>query len=250
MATYNINGKKVQFFGKVRGANDSKFNRVAKIAATYGELTNKLDRMIDNGIHNGTENSRLALAAKIMLTTGVRVGNEDSADGYQTKVHPNNTKKVSTFVQTYGLTTLLPQHLIVKNGKATLSFSGKSQVENNYRIGDAATVAQLRQLQQFEMSDGTLLGVTPYKLMKFIKRTVGKQFLCKDFRTFRANVDAYEYAQQIIKRPLPTTKRALNNELRELFTHVSTILCNTPAVCKSAYIDPCLVDFLVEKRWN
>lgn len=251
MTTFHtIAGRKIAFFGKVRGANTDKFNRVAKIAASYSELIDKLDRMINAGIASATENSRLALAAKLLLTTGVRIGNEESADGYQTVVHPNNKTKVSSFVQTYGLATLLPEHLVLKNGKATLEFSGKSQVANAYRIADKSTVAQLTELATWSMADGTLLGVSPYKITKFIKRSVGSQFSPKDFRTFRANVDAYEFAVQLFKRPLPTTKKALNTEVREVLVHVSEVLCNTPAVCKSAYIDPCFIDFITEKRWN
>lgn len=228
-----IQGKVYEFYRSPRGRYTDKFNRMVKLATMADELIEKFDAMILRG-KGVTETARLALACKLLITTGIRVGNESSAEGYVTKPHPNS-KAEPRFVQTFGLTTLLPEHVAVKRGIVYLHFLGKRQIENSFKL-DRATSQQVRRLYD-TVTEGTLFDVSAYELTKFIKRSVGKGFSPKDFRTLRANMCAYEKLTELMKRKAPSTKKEQNAEVREVCEYVSENLNNTPSVCKASYID-------------
>lgn len=240
-----INGKNYTFYRTLKCSYSDKFNRAVKLAAMYNELEEKFDRIAERGNYV-TEQARLAVACKMMMETGIRVGNEASAEGYMTKPHPFSKKKPE-FVKTYGLTTLVQDHILVKGNSAVISFLGKKQVENNFVL--RGTLAkQVSCIAENNLD--TLFGVSDYDLTKFIKKHVGRQFTPKDFRTMRANMYASEKFSEICKREQPTTKRQLNAEIKELLEYVSGKLCNTPAVCKRNYIDDLIWDDFVNVRYN
>ena len=224
-------------YGFCRSANCSykdKFNRMVKLASRFEELSDKFDGMIERGNYS-SENARLALACKMMMYTGIRIGNEDSAEGYVTKPHPNS-KVEPKFVQTYGLTTLLKEHVYVKGRKVVFMFLGKKHVDNTFEIGGSLA----RQFKKFmgAYEGNTLFGITAYQLTKFIKKYVGQQFTPKDFRTMKANMLAYERLTEICEEnELPRTKKEFNAEVKDIATFVSEKLNNTPGVCKKNYID-------------
>lgn len=234
------------FFRSHRCSNDDKFKRTVKLAVNFMQLTQKFDGMIYRGSYV-TDKARCALACKLMMHTGIRIGNESSAEGYMTKPHPNSKKKPE-FVQTYGLTTLLPEHCVVDvNGDVHLNFLGKKQVENSFTVtGELAM--QVRETLKTVEEGETLLEVTVRDLTSFVKKHVGHQFTPKDFRTMQANMHAFEKLQEICGREFPSTKSEYNKEVKEIATYVSEHLNNTPGVCKASYIDPYLWDYLAVAR--
>ena len=230
----HIGNKEYGFCRPIGGNFQNKFNRAVKLAVQFESLVGKFDRMISKG--NGTsQQARLALACKLMMTTGIRVGNEGSAEGYMTKPHPKSKVKPQ-FVKTYGLTTLLPEHIIVAPRKVCLNFVGKKSVENSFRL-TGKLAKQVRFLLDNCESE-TLFDISAYKLTKFIQTYCGKNFTPKDFRTMKANMCAYEMLMEINQYELPTTKREAAAEMREIAVYVSENLNNTPGVCKASYIDP------------
>lgn len=228
-----------------RGSYKCKFNRAAKLACRYDELYKKFTWMAEKGETSQTETHRLAVATLLMMQTGVRVGNEGSAEGYMTKPHPYS-KKEPEFVQTYGLTTLENSHVTVKPRKLHLNFVGKKQVENSFVVTDKNLIKWIKALAK--NNDKLLFNITAYQLTKFIKKYVGKQFSPKDFRCMVANMTAYEYIEENVEDF--STKKQLNTFYKNLFIHVSEKLCNTPGVCKKSYVSPGLYDFLIENYMN
>ena len=193
----NIFGTEYGFCRSAKANYEDKHNRMVKLATRF-------------------DTARCALACKMMMYTGIRIGNEGSAEGYITKPHPNS-KKEPEFVQTYGLTTLLPEHVLVKGRKVYLNFIGKKQVENSFTLSGELAKQVKEVLKTVEQGE-TLFEITEYELTKFIKRYVGRRFTPKDFRTLRANM------------------------------YVSEHLNNTPGVCKASYIDSMLWDEVAEQR--
>lgn len=235
MTTYiDIYGVEYGFCRSAKASYSDKHNRMVKLAERFEELSDKFDGMIIRG-QVGSFQARLALACKLMMYSGIRIGNEGSAEGYMTKPHPNS-KKEPEFVQTYGLTTIRKEHVTFKRGKAYLNFLGKKQVDNSFTfVGD--TAKYLKALYEMTTDNETLFEISVYELTKFIKKYVGKHFTPKDFRTMRANMVAYETLSEICERELPTTKSELNKEKKEIAVTVSEALNNTPGVCKASYID-------------
>ena len=228
-----IYGTEFGFCRSEKCSYTNKWNRAVKLAYRFEELSNKFDGMIERG-KGLTENARLALACKMMMYTGIRIGNEDSAEGYMTKPHPNS-KVEPMFVQTYGLTTLLKEHCVVKGRKVEFLFLGKKHVDNYFEVSGSLA----RQIKELlcNYNDEKVFGITNYQLTKFIKKYVGRQFTPKDFRTMKANMYAWEKLEEICEREQPTTKRAYNAEVKEVAEYVSGKLNNTPGVCKKNYID-------------
>lgn len=247
MTTINIYGVDYVFAKSVNAGFDDKQKRAVKLASKFEELDKKFDGMIERGNYV-TDTARCALACKMMMHTGIRIGNESSSEGYMTNPHPNS-KKEPEFVKTYGLTTLLPNHIQVQRGKAYINFLGKKSVENSFCIG--GTLAKQIKEVLSTVSDGeTFLEITAYELTKFIKRYVGRKFTPKDFRTMRANMYANEKMLELMKHEAPTTKREYNAEVREVCEYVSEKLNNTPGVCKKSYIDGDLWAIYEENRLN
>lgn len=240
----SIYGVDYGFMKSPRGNFSDKQNRAVKLAMMFEELSDKFDGMISRGGFT-SETARLALACKLMLYTGIRIGNEGSAEGYMTKPHPNSKVKPQ-FVQTYGLTTLKREHVYVKGRKVFFMFLGKKHVDNTFEIG-GTLAKQMRTFLKL-YSDDTLFGISAYQLTKFVKRYVGQGFKPKDFRTLRANMLAYEMYEEISDRELPTTKKDRNAELKEVAAYVAEFLNNTPGVCKASYIDGDLLALMEEER--
>lgn len=247
MTTISIYGVDYVFAKSVNAGFDDKQKRAVKLASKFEELDRKFDGMIERGNYV-TDTARCALACKMMMHTGIRIGNESSSEGYMTNPHPNSKKKPE-FVKTYGLTTLLPNHIQVQRGKAYVNFLGKKSVENSFCI-EGTLAKQIKEVLS-TVSDGeTFLEVTAYELTKFIKRYVGRKFTPKDFRTMRANMYANEKMHLLMKHEAPTTKREYNAEVREVCEYVSEKLNNTPGVCKKSYIDGDLWAIYEENRLN
>lgn len=225
---------------KVKGSNSNKFNRAAKLLYNIETLDQKFRGIVARGIESNTEHSRCALALLLMLHTGIRVGNEGSAEGYMTKPHPNQKDAVPKFVQTYGLTTLLIDHVTVRASKVKLMFLGKKQVDNYFSIGpdkDLAYWIVTLQNNSEDSNSKTLFNVTDYQLTKFIKKYVGSHFSPKDFRCARANYYACSYIVDYFEATYKT-KKTLKEDIKAMYGSVSEQLNNTLGVCKKSYVHP------------
>lgn len=189
-----------------------KFSRASIIAKNAKKLVRQFDALIDG------ENNQCALVLKLMMFTGMRVGNIESATGYMTK----SKFKPSEFRQTFGVTTLEQKHITVVGNEITFDFLGKKGVQQHITVKNAKLAAQVqRQLnggQQF-------VTVTDDNVRSFVKRTLGETFCVKDFRTMYANAVA--------------TCEVLNgSKITEVCKCVAARLGNTPAITRKAYIDP------------
>lgn len=244
MLEINLPEGSVKMFGKLKGSNSNKFNRSTKLAYQFDELDCKFYNMVERGNYV-SHTARCALAIRLMMYSGIRVGNENSAEGYMTKPHPHSKEKPK-FVQTYGLTTLTKQHITFRRGKAYVNFLGKKQVENSFELhGDLAE--QLKLLYQ-SSNEQLLFNISAYELTKFIKTYVGKAFSPKDFRTMRANIEAGMYMDLLLNSEPINTKKELKAELKLIREFVADKLNNTPAVCGRSYIDDCLFQYYSNER--
>ena len=122
MSVIRIYNKDYMFAKSVSAGFDDKQKRAVKLAAKFEELDRKFNGMIERGNYV-SDTARCALACKMMMHTGIRIGNESSSEGYMTNPHPNS-KKEPEFVKTYGLTTLLPNHIHIKKEKLEESLCG------------------------------------------------------------------------------------------------------------------------------
>jgi DNA topoisomerase IB len=241
METYVINGRSISIFGSSNGEMNDKFNRAAVLLSKFETIDIRLKNILTKE-KESTESFKCALGTLLLLHTGIRVGNEDSADGYMTQPHPNQKDAVSKFVQTYGLTTLQNRHFIRQQDNTyLLDFIGKKQVKNTFKVNDTVLCTAIDKLLQSNQTE-TTLGINDYTLTKYIKANIGEQFSPKDFRTATANKLAWQFITSI--NPMFKVKRHLKPQINLLFTFVSSKLNNLPGTAKKNYVAPEIIGYL------
>jgi DNA topoisomerase I len=169
----------------------------------------------------------LAAVVRILDRTHLRVGSEEYARG-------NGT---------YGLATLRSRHLEIVGDRVVLDFEGKSGIDQHAEVEDPAlakVVAQMDEMPGYEVfayhaDDGEVVDVRSEDINAYIKSHLGEEFSAKDFRTWSATVAAAVALDQL--EPVDDAaarRRAIAGVCRT----VADLLGNTPAVCRSSYIDP------------
>jgi DNA topoisomerase IB len=116
-------------------------------------------------------------------------------------------------------------------------------------VADPLVVAAIRSLTRRRPPGAALLAYRNGRLRRdlrsdeineYLKRLAGAEFTAKDFRTWNATVlAAVVLAGQ---DPPAKTKAARRRAVTAAVKQVADYLSNTPAVCRSAYIDPRVID--------
>jgi len=176
----------------------------------------------------------LAIVVALLADTLVRVGNESY-------VRENNS---------FGLTTLRNRHLaLLAGGRVQMRFRGKSGQRQEVVVSDRQLAKLVRRLQQlpgqalfqYRDDDGSVQPVDSGEVNDYLREAMGEAFTAKDFRTWGGTVEALRvFAATAL--PEPPSKTALAAVQREVVCQVASLLGNTPAVCRKAYIDPCVFD--------
>jgi len=240
---FKYQGKYYPSWGSVNGRvktqdyDLAKYNRFAKI----GIMADDISGIFKENIEADPESmeARCSYACLLMMEHGIRVGNESSAEGY--------ISSEGEEVQTFGVTTLLRDHVRINEETNTLylHFLGKTAVEHRIKIID--DFLEKWGLYYFKHPNeiDTWLGIDYDVLFSFIRDTLGDGFNPKDFRTFRGNVAAWNYIGGKIesKQKMDTATEA-NDLIREMVEHVSDVLGNTPGVARSNYIDSRMIDWV------
>lgn len=229
----------INLVGNSNGSYKDKYNRSQKLINNWDILKVKLERMVVNGGCN-TVSSRYAWLMLLILETGIRIGNEDSADGYV------SINKYSEYfgkeVQTYGATTLQVKHITINKGVMFLKFLGKKQVPINTSTNNPILVQYGKHLIKNKLPEEKVVDATYSEsgLYNFIKRYIGSRYSAKDLRTAKVNlifIDNIQYEKfNQLKR-----KKEINNVVRETFEKTAKFAGHTVNVCRSKYVSPDLV---------
>jgi len=216
----------------------SKFNRYAKIGDRADEIKSNLIKELKS--RPNSINGRCAYACLLMMEHGIRTGNETSAEGYVSGLEDNKGE----LVKTYGVTTLLDDHVKIEGDVLSLHFLGKTQVEHKIRVLDDLMIKYGRYYQKHKNDRETWLGVEYDDLFKYIRNTVGDGFIPKDFRTFRGNVTAWDYIRKPVKKVRVETATEANDIIKKMVEACASVLGNTTGVSKSSYLDHRMIDWI------
>jgi len=245
--TYKIKDEEIVLFGNTNGSfksnnrTISKFNRVSKIAKDYNKIYSKLIGFL---LGKNELKQRLSYACILMLESGIRIGNEKSSEGYTSKVRGYEGQKV----QTYGLTTLKPEHIKFENDKLYLDFIGKKLVDQLIEIDNQLLIEHGKRFYELNKDKETWLCINNYELTKFIKKYIGRKFVPKDLRTLTANIKAYKVSKDIFNREKPNKRKEAKAEVREICEKTSEFLGNSSQICKKSYLDKRLLEWHLEER--
>jgi DNA topoisomerase-1 len=102
-----------------------------------------------------------------------------------------------------------------------------------------------KRLFQFELPDGTRCNLDQRRLNDYVKTHLGSEFSAKDFRTWGGTLlAAIEFAQQDPPENPTQAKRRIAAVMRQ----VAEKLGNTPAVARSSYVSPAVVEQYLDGR--
>lgn len=208
---------------------ENKFDRLTAFARALPRLRRRIEA--DLALRGPHREKVLATAVRMLELTLIRVGNREY-------VRTNRS---------YGLTTLHKRHLQTDGRGLTLHFKGKSGVEHRISVRDRRLARILRSLRElpgqhlFKYADeaGNLVPVTSDDVNAYIRETLGEEFSAKDFRTWAGTVSA---ARALRQDPTPATPSEAKRRITVCVKSVSSLLGNTPAVCRSAYVHPGVFD--------
>jgi DNA topoisomerase IB len=174
----------------------------------------------------------LACSVRLLDVGFFRIGSEDYAERNES----------------YGLTTMLREHVTIVRGEIVFDFPAKSAQRRIQEIADEgalAVVAALKrrrggsQLLAYRAAAGWV-DLHAEDVNAYIKQCAGGEFTAKDFRTWNATVLAAVALAATDPHALsrPARARAVSNAIKT----VAAYLGNTPAVCRASYVDPRVID--------
>ena len=151
--------------------------------------------------------------------------------------------------QTYGLATIHRKHVrLLGDSTVVFDYAAKSGKRRIQSVVDPEVYAVIEALKRRRGGKPELLAyrdqrrwvdVKSTDINAYVKEVMGGEFTAKDFRTWNATVLAAMALAVSAGAPSESArKRAVTRAMKE----VAHYLGNTPAVCRSSYIDPRIVD--------
>ncbi|MGI5240869.1 DNA topoisomerase IB [Dactylosporangium sp. CA-139066] len=208
-----------------------KFDHVLEVAEHLPDLRDRVRRDLTRG--RGLTRERVLAAIVALLDRGMfRVGGAQSADRDEDP--------------SYGLSTLRPDHVRGRDGCMVLEFVGKSGIEHTSAVDDGEVCAVLRALRRRRRGEDRLFAYWDPSARRWreisaaeINDYLGEEMTAKDFRTWHGTVTAARALDEAGPQPTKTARRkAVAGAMRE----VADRLGNTPAVARSSYVDPRVVE--------
>ena len=207
-----------------------KFVRIVEFAETLPRLRRRVSRDLRGD--DLSWDRVVAGAVRLLDQAFFRIGNERSAREDET----------------FGLTTLTPDHLRIEKNTVHFEFTGKWGKVQKRAVRDAAVAKLIRQMIEagdgevfkYERS-GQIYDLKGRHVNDYIQDVAGEEFSAKDFRTWAGTVVASTVLAMI--EPAETESKR-KRQITQAVKSTSEILGNTPAVCRSSYICPrLLVEF-------
>ena len=169
----------------------------------------------------------LAAVVRLLDTAHLRIGN----------------RRYARDNKSFGLTTLRVRHVERLKTRLKVNFRGKHGVERDVTITEPALVRILsdcqdlpgQELFQYLTEDGQQRTIDSADVNDYIRAISGTDFTAKKFRTWGASKLAMEEILDARRERRPLS-------VANLVEPVAEALGNTPAVTRSSYIHPLLVE--------
>lgn len=206
----------------------SKYEQLLEFATGLPRIRRRVER--DMQLRSLSQDKVLAVLVRLLEITLIRIG----------------TKEYARANKSYGLTTLKRRHTAVAGDRLRLRFVGKSGVPHDVTVNDARIARTVKrcmdlpgqQLFHYRDADGEPRPVNSEMVNAYLKAAGGGGFTAKHYRTWAGTVMAFALLQS-----QPAASEA---EARRIVAHVvkqvAGRLSNTPAVCRSCYIHPTVLD--------
>jgi len=211
----------------VEEAGVDKFLRLYK----FIKLIPKLDKAMDEDLlkPDFTKNKTICIMLAIVKELNMRVGKECYA----------KTNK------SYGVTSMKKSHVKIDTEKmiAKFNFKAKSNKQVQYTLENKDVVKQLitlmdlegEKLFQYKNESGNILRATDVDLNQYIQDKIGKDFSCKDFRTYAANFYFIKALLKETKKRNPVTQKIAKKNISLAQENTAYYLRHTKSISKKSY---------------
>jgi DNA topoisomerase-1 len=203
----------------------------------FGQALPRIRERIEKDLRRRKTDRRYAAAAAARLIDRalIRSGHRGSEEGGR------------------GAATLLNSDVQLNGTKVTLNFVGKSGKLIRKTFRDPLLLNRLRNLKRrgpkhlfaFRDDDGRRCQLTARDLNEYLRRAAGKRVTAKDFRTFAACAQALA---TLCRVDPPQSESAAKRIVASTMRQTSEALANTPAVTRSSYVHPIVVEAFAEER--
>ncbi len=209
--------------------DETKYHRMIAFAEALPRIRAAVDRDLRRP---GLARERvLAAVVDLLDETYIRVGNQ---------AYARENKS-------FGLTTLRNRHVTISGATLTFKFRGKSGKVHEIAVRDgrlARIVQRLRDLpgqELFQYVDeaGNRRSVGSAEVNDYLREAAGEDFSAKDFRTWAGTVAATHALEEL--GPAESATQAKHNVV-EAIKAAATLLGNTPAICRSCYVHPAILE--------
>jgi DNA topoisomerase IB len=203
----------------------------------FAQCLPKLRKRVEKDLRRRTVSRERVLACAVrLLDRGFfRIGSEDYAEENET----------------YGVATMRKRHVAIRDGAVTFDYEAKGGKRRVQVVGDRAVSRLVKTLRGRRGGGHELLAyrngnawrdVRSEDINGYIKETIGEEHSAKAFRTWNATVLAAAVLAASARERDLSTKGARERAKRDAVRSVAGYLGNTPAVCRSSYIDPRVFD--------
>lgn len=208
---------------------EEKFDRVLELSAALADWRNDITG--DLRRRGLTRDRVLALGLRLLDLGYFRAGGDQYAE-------ENNS---------FGIATLLREHITLRPDAVEFDYPAKSGVRRTLVVEDPAVVRAVRSLQRARADGDRLLAyrnsadwteVHAEDLNVRFKEMVGDDYTVKDLRTWHGTVLA---AEAFVDADPPVNDKVIKRVESAVMREVAEALGNTPAVARSAYVDPRVV---------
>jgi DNA topoisomerase I len=214
----------------------AKFDKLVRFAEKLPELR---AAMADHMERDTYDRERVCAVAVRLINLGwFRVGSDRYAKSSRT----------------YGVTTLYRKHVSVRGKRVAFKFRAKHKVlvhttlvdsELAQAIGELLALPGGGRLFRYENGNGEVITLSAAVLNDYIQEHMGEEFSAKDFRTWGGTLLA---AVALAEHGLPETEAEAKRTLAAVMRSVGERLGNTPAVARSSYVSPAVVEQYLDGR--
>ena len=213
----------------------AKFEKLIRFGERLPDLRAAMAEHMD---HETLDRERVsAVAARLINQGWFRVGSE----------------RYARESQTFGITTLRKSHVEVRGHRIRFDFRAKHGAAVKTTVVDdelADTISELlalpggRRLFRYEW-EGSYCALTGARLNDYVREYLGDDFTAKDFRTWGGTlIAAIAFAEHGPVEKETEAKRVAAAVMRR----VGKELGNTPAVARSSYVSPAVIDQYLDGR--
>src|SRR5262245_11602959 len=163
------------------------------------------------------------------------------------------TERYARTTRSFGITTLRKGHVSIRRSRISFKYRGKHRVRVRTAVIDGELAAAMRELTNLPggrrlfryENDGSPSNLTGAHLNAYIEEHMGGHFTAKDFRTWGGTLIA---AIALAEHGVPETETEAKKVVAGVMRSVGERLGNTPAVARSSYVSPAVVEQYLDGR--